>query len=135
MTVDNNLESIDTKHEEPFYPHELLKFGVAFFVFLAVLFSLTIFLPHGIHEPADPMNTPEHIKPEWYFLAPYQMLKIVPNELAGMAIQGILGLAILFLPFWEKSKRRHPAKRPIFTPVCIAVISAFIALTLWGKYS
>lgn len=120
---------------EPFFPHELLRFGVAFFVFLAVLLSLVIFIPPGIEEPADPMNTPTHIKPEWYFLASYQMLKLIPNERAGLAVQTVAGLAVLLLPFWEKSRRRHPSKRPIFTPVSIVVIAIFVALTIWGKYS
>lgn len=120
---------------EPFFPHELLRFGVAVFVFLAVFLSLVIFLSPEVHEPADPMNTPTHIKPEWYFLASYQMLKLIPNERAGLAVQTVAGLAVLLLPFWEKSRRRHPSKRPIFTPVSIVVIGIFIALTIWGKYS
>lgn len=120
---------------EPFFPHELLRFGVAFFVFLAVLLSLVVFIPPEIYEPADPMNTPTHIKPEWYFLASYQMLKLIPNERAALAVQTLAGLAVLLLPFWEKSRRRHPSKRPIFTPVSIVVIAIFIALTIWGKYS
>lgn len=135
MAERESVQKQNAHQGEPFYPHELLRFGVAFFVFLAVLFAMVIFLPHGVHEPADPMNTPTHIKPEWYFLASYQMLRLIPNEMAGMLLQTVLIVLILLLPFWEKSKRRHPARRPIFTPVSIAVICIFIALTLWGKYS
>jgi ubiquinol-cytochrome c reductase cytochrome b subunit len=135
MAEDKISQGTNAHQGEPFYPHELLRFGVAFFVFLAVLLSLAIFLPREVLPPADPMNTPEHIKPEWYFLASYQMLKLIPNEIAGLTIQGLLGLAVLLLPFWEKSRRRHPIKRPLFTPICIAIIVLFIVMTFWGKYS
>lgn len=135
MNEEQNTQQDDVQGGEPFYPHELLRFGVAFFVFLAVLLAIAIFLPKGTHTPADPMNTPAHIKPEWYFLAAYQMLKVIPNEIAGLTLQGLAGLAIVLVPFWEKSKRRHPAKRFIFSTVTIAVIGMFVALTLWGHYS
>lgn len=135
MAEQNSMHKQNADQGEPFFPHELLRFGVAFFVFLGVLLTMVIFLPYGMHEPANPMNTPAHIKPEWYFLSSYQMLKLIPNEIAGMMLQTVLGIVILLLPFWEKSKRRHPARRPIFTPVCIAAICIFVVLTFWGKYS
>ena len=63
---------------------------VAGIVFVALIFGvLGLLLPVGIGEPADPLNTPAHVKPEWYFLALYQLLKYIP-KVAGVVLP-ILG--------------------------------------------
>ena len=64
-------------------------------VYLIVMFAIisfvpALFIPADANTPADPFNTPEHIRPEWYFLAPYEMLKLIPNRFLGIALQLVL---------------------------------------------
>lgn len=126
------------KHEEgavPFVPVHIMKEMAAAFIFLGILIPLAILYPFEEPEPANPFVTQEHIKPEWYFLAAYQILRIVPSEIFGLAIQGIAILAIMLLPFWDTNPERNPRKRPLFAAIVILSIAAYIALTVWGLYS
>ena len=126
------------KHEEgavPFVPVHIMKEMAAAFIFLGIFIPLAILYPFEELEPANPFVTPEHIKPEWYFLAAYQILKIVPSKVLGLVLQGIVILAIILLPFWDTKPERNPRKRPLFSIIAIGTILGYIILTVWGKYS
>lgn len=116
MSVDYK-QQYKPEHLEPFFPNEIVKMivvvlcTVALLVFMAVLpIQLESLGIHGFaheEEPADPVNTPSHIRPEWYFLGVYQYLKLMPGEILGISGKalGILSQMIvialwLFLPFW-----------------------------------
>ncbi len=121
-----------------FYPHELTNMIQVVLVCLAVLFFISIFCP-GIfiprEEPADPANTPEHIKPEWYFVASYQALKEfktisfgetfeISGEIQGIIFQILVLLAILSVPLWERGKRPPSApKKPNKIAMTVAVFA------------
>ena len=97
----------------PFFPHYVLKETVMVMVFLAVVFFIiafmpTLFLPEDTNLPANPFKTPEHIKPEWYFLAPYQMLKLIPNKFVGISLQLIIVGLFLVWPLLDTSRGEHP---------------------------
>ena len=121
-----------------FYPTFVLNDLVVIFAFLAI-FSIPVFLypdllvSGDVNIPADPFNTPEHIKPEWYFLAPYQLLKLIP-ELSALVLQTIAVLIFMFLPFIDRSKETI-LKRPLFLTAIIAFTLIYIGLTLWGALS
>jgi len=93
---------------------------------------------------ADPFTTPEHIKPEWYFLAAYQFLKIAEKlsflgnwapKLVGVLGQG-LGILLLFsIPFIDRNPERNPLKRKLAISAGICGTILFIVFTIWGKYS
>lgn len=124
----------------PFYPHFLLKqiFTILLFiaaVFFVIAFMPTFFVPEAANTPADPLKTPAQIKPEWYFLAPYQMLKIVPSKFLGISLQIVLILIFLFWPFLDKKEERNIFKRPLLLVFLIAILSAWLLLTLWGRSS
>ena len=71
--------------------------------FLAVVFfDPYLFFPKDAFLPANPFVTPAHIKPEWYFLANYQTLKIFPNELIGLSLQGAAMTFLALLPFIDR---------------------------------
>ncbi|MCB2180025.1 hypothetical protein KQH54_02765 [bacterium] len=120
----------------PFYPDHLhtelrvvwILVGLAFLIGITAHFS-----PVGLEEPADPMVTPDHVKPEWYFLALYQLLKFIPKTLGVMV--PILGIVLIFLwPFLTK-KTDSPQNQRIRL-IGSAVFSIIvIALTIWGWYS
>ncbi len=132
-------------HEEhpggvPFHPNYTIKdLSMVFFV-LALLVAITfyapwLFIPPDALEPADPFTTPEHIKPEWYFLWAYQTLKIFPSKLLGLASQGAAMGFLAVLPFLDRSPERRPAKRPIFVTLYLLGILLFVGLSIWGHFS
>ncbi|MFQ5431948.1 MAG: hypothetical protein ACE5EN_05530 [Nitrospinota bacterium] len=127
-----------------FFPdHVVEQIVICLFVFVLLITLATIF-PPVLDEMADPFDTPEHIKPEWYFLASYQILKIAEKlsflgawapKLIGIMAQGAL-LALLFLiPYIDKNPERSYAKRRFAIALGILATAATAALTIWGHYS
>jgi len=120
---------------DPFYPHEIVTMGTVVCIAIAVYLVVTtyfptIFLPS--EPPADPLNTPLHIKPEWYFIGSYQALKLFPNELLGISVQAVFILVLLFIPFIDRKKERHLSKNiPLMLSALIS-IAIWIGLTIWG---
>ncbi|MCF6192000.1 MAG: cytochrome bc complex cytochrome b subunit [Candidatus Hydrothermae bacterium] len=124
----------------PFFPHMVSEDLTSLFIFLAALTWLVFFFPQFAFppdalEPANPLQTPAHIKPEWYCLANYQALKLVPNEFLGILVQLVVGVILFFLPFLDRSPERRPLKRPVFTTLVTLGLLAYIALAVWGHYS
>ncbi|OGX03181.1 MAG: hypothetical protein A3G87_08805 [Omnitrophica bacterium RIFCSPLOWO2_12_FULL_50_11] len=110
----------------PFFPHHMLKEGVVFFILLGVLITLAILAPFDLGEKADPLQTPHAIKPEWYFLPMYQVLKYFP-KLVGIFIVSLAPLFLFLWPFLDKTKERHPLKRPISTAIgALALLSLLV---------
>lgn len=124
----------------PFFPNYTVKeLAVVMFV-LAVLVAITVhapalFLPPDALEPADPFTTPDHIKPEWYFLWAYQTLKIFPSKLMGLAAQGVAMTLLALLPFLDRGDERRPFRRPLFLTVYSLGILLMVGLSVWGHLS
>lgn len=119
----------------PFYPgHVRAEAKVVGVVLLIALIVglLGIFFPVGQGMPADPLDTPAHVKPEWYFLALYQLLKYV-SKTAGVILPLLAVLLVLALPFVARrpdQTQRGVRRRAIFAGVIVVL---FIALTIWGE--
>lgn len=139
-------ENKNNLHEEgePFFPNHMLEQGMMVFIAIAVLVALVMFFPAPMEPPADPFVTPEHIKPEWYFLAAYQGLKLAEYtaflgawapKLIGILGQGVAIGLLFLLPFLDRNPERHPRKRPIAIGMGILVIISLVLLTYWGKVS
>ncbi|GMU24212.1 MAG: hypothetical protein AMXMBFR13_42880 [Phycisphaerae bacterium] len=133
---------------EPFFPNEILRMLVVVLCTLAVIMLLVVLpvvLDHfglaGLieeEEPADPRATPAHIRPEWYFLAVYQYLKLPPQEFMGISgktigvlSQGPAMVALLLLPFWAR-KWAHRRPRGGHRALVTLVIASFVGLTFWA---
>lgn len=105
LGLNSNLDKI------PFHPYFSFKDLVGFAVLLLILTLLTLLNPYLLGDPdnfipANPLVTPVHIQPEWYFLFAYAILRSIPNKLGGV-IALVLSIAILFiLPLTNKSKFR-----------------------------
>jgi ubiquinol-cytochrome c reductase cytochrome b subunit len=122
----------------PFYRFMVKELSMVM-LYLAVLFFIiafmpTLFLPEDANTPADPSKTPEHIRPEWYFLAPYEMLKLIPSKFLGITAQLIFVIIFLFWPFIDKSPERNILKRPVLLWTFIGVTGLWLLLTVLGGY-
>jgi ubiquinol-cytochrome c reductase cytochrome b subunit len=127
----------------PFFPNYIILEIIASFIILAALVVLATMLPTGLEEKADPFSTPQHIKPEWYFLWIYQFLKVPPiiigpgvlAELAGIFIPAIGILLLILLPFLDRKPERRPSKRRLAMAITVLILLVFVALSIWGWYS
>lgn len=95
----------------PFHIYYSLKDIVGFVVLLATLTFIALFIPNVLGDPenfvpANPLVTPVHIKPEWYFLWAYAILRSVPNKLGGVVAIFAAILILLTLPFISQQKNR-----------------------------
>ncbi len=118
----NNPLGIDVKSPQdtiPFHPYYTIKdlFGIG--VFLMFYLSFVFFAPNFFGEPdnyipANPMVTPPHIVPEWYYLPFYAILRSIPDKLGGVVAMFSAILVLLFLPWLDSSKVRSGKFRPIF---------------------
>ena len=123
-----------------FYPTFVMEDVLVIFIFMVVFCGVVFFFPQLIvfgdaEVPADPFNTPEHVKPEWYFLASYQFLKIIPSEFGALVLMSMAGLLFVSLPFVDRSEETDILKRPVFLTLVLACIAGFIGLTVWGYFS
>jgi quinol-cytochrome oxidoreductase complex cytochrome b subunit len=116
---------IDKKLAVPFFPDHVLKEGVVFCLLIGVLVTLIVLWPVELGVKADPFVTPEGIKPEWYFLSTYQLLKYFP-KLLGILVSLIPPLLLLLWPFLDRSPERNPRKRPV--AVTIGIVGLFLAI-------
>ena len=122
----------------PFYPYFYVKdlFG---FIVMMLAFSIFIFYyPNSLGHPdnyiiADPMKTPLHIVPEWYFLPFYAILRSIPNKIGGV-IAMFGSLVILFtIPYTNSTEIRSSAFRPLFKIFFWILVVAFLILGWVGQ--
>ena len=144
MSNPQDTSSKKDKKLLPFWPHYLLSEFIAWYVLLGVLVTLAAFVPAGLEDKANPLLTPEHVKPEWYFLAVYQFLKVAAvfsflgseaPRLMGILIPGTLMALLFLLPFLDKSPKRPSNRRPIMLAVVVFFLLIFVGLTVWGQFS
>jgi ubiquinol-cytochrome c reductase cytochrome b subunit len=125
----NNPTGVPVKTKEdtvPFYPAYIAKDGVGLGVFLILFVALTFFAPNLLghpdnYIPANPLSTPAHIVPEWYFWPFYAILRaftvdflFIPAKLLGvLAMFGSIAL-LFFLPWLDTSPVRSGNYRPLF---------------------
>jgi ubiquinol-cytochrome c reductase cytochrome b subunit len=91
------------------------------------------FLEHANFEPADPLRTPEHIAPVWYFTPFYAILRAVPNKLVGVALMGSAVLLLFFLPWLDRCRVKSIRYRSwIFKLALTGFAITFVALGYLG---
>ncbi len=118
----------------PFFPDHVLKELTVFSVFLASLLTLVILWPPEVGEKADPLNTPTGIKPEWYFLPTYQLLKYFP-ALLGLLVSLVPPGLLLIWPLLDRTPERRFRKRPLSVSIGIAAIVIAVVMGLLGHFS
>ena len=138
----NNPIGIDVKGKQdtvPFHPYYTIKdlFGLSVFttIFAAAVFFFPNFMGHpDNYIPADPMVTPAHIVPEWYFLPFYAILRAIPDKLGGvLAMFGSIA-ALGLLPWLDTSKVRSCLFRPVWR-ICVLLfaVNFFVLMYMGGK--
>lgn len=122
----------------PFYPYFYVKDLVGWVAF-ALLFSFFVyFYPNSLghpdnYIPANPMSTPAHIVPEWYFLWVYAILRSIPNKLGGVAAIALVFVSLFALPFINSSETRSSAFRPIYKKLFWLLVADCIILVWIGQ--
>ncbi len=128
----------------PFWPHYVLSEFIAWYLILGLLIILAAFFPAGLEDKANAFQTPEHVKPEWYFLSVYQFLKVASifsflgadaPRLLGIVLPGIGLLMLFLLPFLDRGPKRPLRLRPLVVVLTVLVLIVVIALSIWGQYS
>jgi ubiquinol-cytochrome c reductase cytochrome b subunit len=122
----------------PFFPYMVSKDIFAFTVYLLVFATLVFYFPNVLNHPdnyipADPMKTPAHVVPEWYFLPYYAILRSIPTKGGGiLAMFGSL-LVLFIIPFINTSEIRNTTYRPIFKVFFWIFLADFVILTWVGQ--
>jgi ubiquinol-cytochrome c reductase cytochrome b subunit len=140
--MDNPQEEKDSV---PFYPdHIRTEFYVVLGILVVVIIigMLGMLFPLGLQAPADPLDTPLHVKPEWYFLALYQILKYIPPSILGIdgpvfgVVSILLAVALIALwPFIDRKKEDTRKAIRIRSILVVIGVILVIALTIWGEVS
>ena len=135
----NNPLGINTSIDYvSFYPYFYVKDLFAFLIFL-IFFSFIVFFNPNIlghpdnYIPANPLVTPPHIVPEWYFLPFYAILRSIPDKLGGVLAMISAILVLLLLPLTNYSKIRSGLFRPIFSKLYWFLVSDFLILGWIGQ--
>jgi cytochrome b6-f complex subunit 4 len=118
----------------PYFWEELTSQAMIFFLFLGVMGGLALLWPAGLAPRANVLVTPPGIKPEWYFLSLFQLIKVIP-EIAGIIVPGVVVLLMIVLPFVDRSPERNPLRKPVTTTIAVIVVAAIVVLTVWGAVS
>nr|YP_009164727.1 cytochrome b [Psittacus erithacus]AJG35698.1 cytochrome b [Psittacus erithacus] len=122
----------------PFHPYFSMKDLLGFMIMLLLLMSLALFSPNLLGDPenftpANPLVTPPHIKPEWYFLFAYAILRSIPNKLGGVLALAASVLILFLTPLLHKSKQRTMAFRPMSQLLFWALAANLFVLTWVGS--
>ncbi len=122
----------------PFYTYkDLVGTGVFLILFMGVVFFAPtfggLFLEKPNFEPANPLNTPEHIAPVWYFTPYYAMLRAVPDTLAGAILMALAILLFFFLPWLDRCKVKSIRYRGWIYKVFLGAFAvSFVVLAYLG---
>jgi len=150
-TGSNNPDGIEIKEKVgpdgkpldgiPFHPYYTVKDLVGVGVFL-VLFALVVFFKPGLgglfleapnFEPANPLSTPEHITPAWYFTPYYAILRAVPDQRMGALLMLLAVVSFLFLPWLDRSPVKSMRYRGWISRTALALFAvSFVALGYLG---
>jgi ubiquinol-cytochrome c reductase cytochrome b subunit len=113
LGINKNIDTV------PFYPYFYVKDLFSFLILLSLFSFFVFFFPNILghsdnYIPANPLVTPAHIVPEWYFLPFYAILRSIPDKLGGVVAMVSAILVLLLLPSLNTSEIRSTKFRPIF---------------------
>nr|ABS84976.1 cytochrome b [Lepidorhombus whiffiagonis]ABS84977.1 cytochrome b [Lepidorhombus whiffiagonis] len=137
-TGSNNPAGLNSDADKiSFHPYFTYKDLLGFAVLLTALTALALFSPNLLGDPdnftpANPLVTPPHIKPEWYFLFAYAILRSIPNKLGGVLALLFSILILMVVPILHTSKQRGLAFRPLSQLLFWLLVADVMILTWIG---
>nr|YP_010886835.1 cytochrome b [Hyphessobrycon heterorhabdus]WJH17952.1 cytochrome b [Hyphessobrycon heterorhabdus] len=137
-TGSNNPMGLNSDTDKiSFHPYFSYKDLLGFAILLTALTSLALFSPNLLGDPenftpANPLVTPPHIKPEWYFLFAYAILRSIPNKLGGVLALLFSILVLMLVPLLHTSKQQSMMFRPLSQFLFWALVADVIILTWIG---
>nr|BBH36992.1 cytochrome b [Parioglossus formosus]BBH37005.1 cytochrome b [Parioglossus raoi]BBH37018.1 cytochrome b [Parioglossus raoi]BBH37096.1 cytochrome b [Parioglossus formosus] len=137
-TGSNNPAGLNSDSDKvPFHPYFSYKDLLGFAIMLLALTSLASFTPNYLGDPdnfipANPLVTPPHIKPEWYFLFAYAILRSIPNKLGGVLALLASILVLMLVPLLHTSKQRGLTFRPVSQFLFWVLVADVMILTWIG---
>nr|AFX69309.1 cytochrome b [Pseudoxiphophorus jonesii]AFX69358.1 cytochrome b [Pseudoxiphophorus jonesii]AFX69360.1 cytochrome b [Pseudoxiphophorus jonesii]AFX69371.1 cytochrome b [Pseudoxiphophorus jonesii]AFX69372.1 cytochrome b [Pseudoxiphophorus jonesii] len=137
-TGSNNPIGLNSNTDKiSFHPYFSYKDLLGFVFLLTMLVILSLFSPNLLGDPenftpANPLVTPPHIKPEWYFLFAYAILRSIPNKLGGVLALLASILVLMVVPFLHTSKQRSLTFRPLTQFLFWLLIADVLILTWIG---
>nr|AHZ45083.1 cytochrome b [Saimiri sciureus] len=135
-TGSNNPSGVTSNPDKiMFHPYYTIKDILGLTLLLLLLMSLTLFMPDLLTDPdnytlANPLSTPPHIKPEWYFLFAYAILRSIPNKLGGVLALVLSILVLMAIPTTHLSNQQSMTFRPI-TQIMFWVLTANLLTLTW----
>jgi ubiquinol-cytochrome c reductase cytochrome b subunit len=140
ITGSNNPLGIEPKGPQdtiPFHPYYTIKDSFGLLVFLIVYAFLVFFAPNVLghaenYIPANPLVTPAHIVPEWYFLPFYAILRAVPDKLGGVVLMFAAIFVLFVLPWLDTSPVRSMKFRPLARPFFWVFVASCLLLGYCG---
>nr|BAN08280.1 cytochrome b [Hynobius lichenatus] len=137
-TGSNNPTGIYSNMDKvPFHPYFSYKDAVGFLIMLTALLTLSLLSPNLLGDPdnftpANPLVTPPHIQPEWYFLFAYAILRSIPNKLGGVLALLASIVVLMLIPMIHTSKQRSLTFRPMTQIMFWLTVSNTLILTWIG---
>nr|SBW75573.1 cytochrome b [Chelonoidis alburyorum] len=137
-TGSNNPTGLNSNTDKiPFHPYFSYKDLLGLILMLTLLLTLTLFSPNLLGDPdnftpANPLSTPPHIKPEWYFLFAYAILRSIPNKLGGVLALLFSILVLFLMPILHTSKQRSTMFRPLNQILLWTLTADLLTLTWIG---
>ena len=131
----SELGAPTTKDAKPFrfFPdHLLTEISLALFLMFVLTFLAVVF-PAGLEDKANPLVTPEHIKPEWYFFWAFRWLKLMSDQ-AAVVTQGLFVTVIVAWPFIDSWIRKRKPESEASIAWGAAGMTLLIVLTVWEAF-
>nr|QUO98335.1 cytochrome b [Silurus glanis]QUO98348.1 cytochrome b [Silurus glanis]QUO98362.1 cytochrome b [Silurus glanis]QUO98378.1 cytochrome b [Silurus glanis]UDH55018.1 cytochrome b [Silurus glanis] len=135
-TGSNNPAGLNSDTDKiSFHPYFSYKDLLGFIMLLTALTALALFSPNLLGDPenftpANPLVTPPHIKPEWYFLFAYAILRSIPNKLGGVLALLLSILVLMTVPLLHTSKQQGLTFRPL-TQLLFWTLVADVMILTW----
>jgi len=142
IDVEQRVKAGERLRQMPFFPNYVLRDVLAWYIALAILAALAAFYPWELGKKADQFAVvPPGIQPEWYFLAMFHTLKLLPShilglegERVGVAAFALAGLFLVLVPFLDRRSNRGE-RSPLFTGLAMLGLVYLVAFTIIGHFA
>jgi cytochrome b6 len=137
LRVESQLKPGERVRQMPFFPNYILRDVLAWYIALAVLAALAAFYPWELGKKADPFAAvPAGIRPEWYFLAVFHTLKLIPSHVLGLEGErlgvlafGVIAMFLIVVPFLDR-RSNEGQRSPIYTSLAVAGLVYLVGFTI-----